>query len=159
MKSVAWSGETYVAVGGEGTAGIFESEDLSTWTRRDPGGDEPPLADVVWNGTEFLAVGDGGRVLTSSDGASWEEGSAGVGSTLNSVAWTGAVYQAVGDGGVALESVDGRRWDARESGTTNDLFGVVWAGERLFGLGRGGAILDGGCTAVPERSPRARMRR
>jgi hypothetical protein len=154
LNAIAWNGDTYVAVGGDETAGIYESSDLVDWTRRDPSGDEPPLSDVTWDGREFLAVGEKGRVLWSADGAAWEAGSTGVSSTLNSVAWTGAVYEAVGDDGVALESIDGRRWNARESGTKNDLFGVVWAGERLFGLGRGGAILDGGCAASPERGTR-----
>ena len=71
-----------MAVGGDGTAGIYESADLTNWTRRDPDGNEPSLNDVVWNGSEFLAVGDGGRVLTSADGAAWDEGSAGVASRL-----------------------------------------------------------------------------
>jgi hypothetical protein len=155
LYSVAWNGSRYVAVGGALSGGILVSSDGATWSRRDRESWEPLLYDVAWNGNEFLAVGAEGRVLASADGESWDEGSAGTSLDLHSLAWTGALWQAVGEDGFAAESADGRRWSPRASGSASDLYGVVWAGERLLGLGRGGAILDGGCSAEPQRAPRA----
>jgi len=44
------------------------------------------LNDVVWNGTRFVAVGDEGKVLTSSDGTDWVERHSGVDADLEHVA-------------------------------------------------------------------------
>ena len=138
---------------GELTGWIASSADGAAWTAQGAG-EFPPLYDVTWNGSEFLAVGAHGRVRTSADGVRWSEGSVGLDRSFFSVTWTGALYQAVGEDGLAVESADGRVWTRRESANGQRSLGVDWVGGAAARLGKGGTILDGGCSAAPRRAPR-----
>jgi Bacterial Ig-like domain (group 2) len=59
---------------------------------------------VAWSGTQFVAVGDGGTILTSPDGVAWTVQASGISDALRSVAWSGTQYLAVGDEGLVLGS-------------------------------------------------------
>ena len=93
--------------------------DEESWTRR-LSGFPYTLFDVVWNGSVFVAVGDRGAVLTSTDGISWVERNSGTDADLRAVAADGPYIVAVGfeiapgERGVILQSTDnGARWDVR----------------------------------------------
>ena len=105
------------------------------------------MNDVLWNGSEFLAVGDGGVALSSADGVSWRQADTGTTETLYGVAWNGSQFTAVGTGGVRVESQDGLAWKSVDGGTSNDLYSVRWSGGRLLALGRAGTILRDSCGA------------
>ena len=90
---------------------------------------------VTWNGSEFLAVGDNGTVLTSVDGATWARGSAGSAQSLSSVAWSGSQFVAVGSNGTVLTSPDGVAWMSQSSGTTALLYSVAWTGSQFIAVG------------------------
>jgi hypothetical protein len=105
------------------------------------------LSDVLWNGAQFVAVGDHGAVLTSPDGVAWQASNAGTAETLFAVAWNGSSFTAVGAHGARFESADAVSWSAVESSTANDLYGVRWEGGRLLAFGRFGSILGDSCGA------------
>lgn len=123
------------------------------------------LLGVTSSGQQYVAVGQGGAVVTSSNAMTWTAGSSGVTSDLRSVAWSGAQYVAVGDDGageaVILSSTDGASWTVQyragscQGGSCAQpaaLKKVIWAGtqfiavgqERVFGTGAGtyGLILS-----------------
>ena len=86
-----------------------------------PAGAASPLA---------VAVGLSGRIITSSDGATWTTRTSPTTSTLQKVAFANGRWVAVGgndDGGSSiaiLTSDNGTDWTARTPGTTGQLWGV-----------------------------------
>lgn len=66
LRSVAWSGSLFVAVGNSNILGgiILTSPDGITWTTRASGAISN-LISVAWSGTKFVAAAQNGTVLTS----------------------------------------------------------------------------------------------
>lgn len=110
---------------------------LDLWTARGGPGPETALRDVVGNGQLFVAVGEGGKILTSSDAVSWTARDSSVRQSLAGVAWSGSLFAAVGAGGAIVTSPDGVTWTKRVSGTiTDDFHDVAWGGGRFVAVGR-----------------------
>jgi hypothetical protein len=70
------------------------------------------LSKVIWTGTQFVAVGSGGTILTSPDGTTWTKRSSATGNNLTDVASSGTGLVAVGDKGTVVTSADGVNWIA-----------------------------------------------
>jgi len=151
-NAIASNGSIYVAVGGQLVRTVHTSADGADWALRYVSG-EGELLDVLWNGSQFVAVGTGGMVLSSADGLAWHEGNAGTTASLFSIAWTGSRFVAVGEKGIRLESVDAVRWSPVPSGTSNDLYRVRAFDGRIFAVGRDGTILAGACSAERVLAP------
>ena len=66
--------------------------------------------DVVWDGTVFVAVGDDGAILTSSDGVDWVKKESGVETTLVAVEAVGTDIVAVGNDLGLLSTAHGDSW-------------------------------------------------
>jgi hypothetical protein len=107
------------------------------------------LFGVTTSGQQYVAVGQGGAVVTSSDATTWTARSSGVASNLRSVAWSGAQYVAVGDDGageaVILSSTDGASWTVQylagscQGGSCARpaaLKKVIWAGSQFIAVGQ-----------------------
>lgn len=119
----------WVASGGGGCG--------SSWAQYPvPGGSPNILADVVWTGSQIVAVGPSGG-MTSSDGVTWTSRSV----FGNSIAWTGSQLVAVGGNGRIMTSPDGVVWTSRTSGASEALYGVAWTGSQLVAVGLQGTIL------------------
>jgi hypothetical protein len=149
LNGVAWDGGTYVAVGNvETTDGVVYISPLATrWTPVDPGVADNLYAITSGPGPiEFVAVGQSGTVITSSDlGANWMADTVTnlTASSLNAVTYGGGHYVVVGDSGTILSSTDGINWVAANYMTTgNNLNGVA------YGDGVYVAVGDNGWTAV-----------
>lgn len=153
INGVVWTGSLFVAVasaqGGQGL--IFISRDGVTWSLRSSG--TPSLRGILWSGSEILAVGAGGTIVTSPDGYRWNAQVSGVGTPLNAAAWSGTEFRVVGDGGVMLVSPDGVSWSPRVSKTAVNLNGIVWSGAKYVLVGDGGTIL----TVLLSGTPTARV--
>jgi photosystem II stability/assembly factor-like uncharacterized protein len=107
----------------------------TTWTKRLSG---VPFAlnDVVFNGTTFIAVGDGGGVLTSTDGIDWVPRDSGTGADLTSVASMGVDVVAVGsDATVLLSNDDGASWSRKFSKERVRLAGVAVSSSQIIAGG------------------------
>lgn len=70
-NAIAYGNGTWVAVGGVTSADIWYSTDGISFTKVNLAG--AYLNDVTFGNGIFMAVGQNGRVITSSDGLSWEE--------------------------------------------------------------------------------------
>lgn len=95
-------------------------------------------------GYAVIAVGDGGVIHTSLNGAAYAAAtnpSAPV--DLNAVGYGGIGFAAAGDSGTLLFSQDGTTWTAQASGTTANLHGVTAIGGTggFVTVGAGGTIL------------------
>lgn len=95
------------------------------------------LRAVIWTGSQFVAVGDAGVILTSPDGILWERRTSGTTERLESVAGNGSMVVAVGSGGAILSSPDGVAWTQRPSGFTAFLRHVTWNGSAFLAVADG----------------------
>ena len=70
-------------------------------------GTSQDLTGVAGSGSRFVAVGNGGTILTSPDGSTWTTQASGTAqSLLSGVAWSGSRFVAVGYGGTILTPTD-----------------------------------------------------
>ncbi len=123
----------------------------SMWHSR---GTSEYLMGVTWSGSQFVAVGQNGTILTSPDGITWTQRTSGTSyRTLFGVAWSGSQFVVVGDHGILLTSPDGITWTQRTSGTSEDLRNVVWSGSQFVIVGGTDGILTSpdGITWIPLR--------
>jgi hypothetical protein len=108
---------------------IFTSATGSDWTDRSPTEHGPSYEEVIWDGTQFIAVGELGHIVTSSDGVTWTTRTSG--SDLQSVIWDGSRFIAVGDQGKVLTSSNGETWTYDGSGDGQDfLLDIAWSGSK-----------------------------
>ncbi len=115
---------TSFVVGGAAPAPGPAFLDLWTW-RYPPTEGRPGYNGFAEGGGVIVAVGDGGRIATSSDGITWATAAELGGVDLYDVAYDGVRFIAVGSGGALFTSTDGTNWSAGSSGTNEDLYGVT----------------------------------
>lgn len=155
LFGVAGNGSTRILVGKNDTgAGIILANTGSGWTQVGSAWANFAPRDVIWTGSQFVAVGGDSYnyganavVLTSSDGSSWTRvalpvAGAPAGYTLRDVTWTGSVLVAVGDNGgtgrVVTTSSDGSSWTQAHQSTTSGnsaLDGVASGGGKVVAVG------------------------
>src|SRR6516164_1629047 len=112
------------------------------WSWSNPLPQGSALSGVAWGAGRFVAVGDGGTVLTSADGESWKPGLSRVRANLRDVAWTGSQFVAVGEAGTVAVSPDGTWWNALTPLGTSALTRLAWSGSRLVAVGDAGAVFS-----------------
>lgn len=111
-----------------------------------------PLGDGLWNGAQYLAVGDGGKVFVSTDGDQWDEYSVGRSSNLWGVAYGDGTYVAVGgySNPYVFLSADGKNWHAVRTEAPNFIYDVDYepgSGKFFAAAGtdtRGGVVIGQG---------------
>lgn len=122
----------FIAVG---TAGILRSSDAFTWEKVDPPSDvSSNLLNLATSGTQWVAVGQQGAILSSSDTDNWISVDSGTAWTLQDVIWAGDRFIASGSGGVVLSSQDGVNWVSIPSNRTDSIRNLVWNGTTLFAI-------------------------
>ncbi len=99
------------------------------------------LNQIVWSQEQFVAIGDQGEILISSDGSSWSASASGTNQSLNDIAWGGHRYAAVGAQGTIITSLDGTNWSTVETVTTENLNHVIWEGGQFVAVGERDTIL------------------
>ena len=114
-----------------------------TWTLRLA--NPSALFSVVWNGTQFVAVGSSrgspgdSWIVTSPDGITWT-GRRSPSGTMNSVLWSGSRFVAVGEPAHIVTSEDGVTWVLRGYDVTSsagDLRSFAWSGAEFAAVGNG----------------------
>lgn len=115
----------FIAVGAAGK--IQTSLNAIDWTDV-VSGTSSALNSVVHSTVGWVAVGNGGTVLFSSNGTSWiTVDPVPIVADLNSVVYDGSYFIAVGNSGTIIRSSDGTVWTAIVSGITADLNGITTA--------------------------------
>ena len=120
----------------------------SIWTSRSSG-ITGGLNAVVWTGSQFVAVGDYGTVLTSPDGVTWAHYSTGRWIDLNRVAYGNGRLIALGDTLIGAEfrsviftSVDeGVSWTSRTPAINFRVRLAAWGGGNWVLAGNHGMVL------------------
>ena len=94
------------------------------------------LTDIIWNGNEFLSVGQRGTIMTSGNGQSWSVTRSSSTQGLQGIAWSGTQYVIVGEQGTVLtRPANSPNWALRDPGTQKDLFGITWTGHQFVAVG------------------------
>jgi len=145
-----------VAVGDSGTLLAGDLNYTSTsppgvtaWTQATsvPTGFASDLSAVASSGSQFIALGTDGSIVTSTDGSAWTSpGSIPSGGVrLNSLGFglvsSAARYVAVGNGGSIFMSADLITWTPQVSNTTNDLYNVAFPKDAFIATGANGTLL------------------
>lgn len=74
--------------------------------------------DVMYANGQFVAIRDGGKIMTSPDGLTWTSRSSGTTSSLRTIIWDGSQYVVGGQNGTILTSPNGVTWTWRNSGSS-----------------------------------------
>jgi hypothetical protein len=145
-----------VAVGNSGTLFAGDVNYTSTippgvtaWTQATsiPTGFVSDLSAVTSSGSQYIALGTDGSIVTSTDGNTWTSAApiANNGFTMNSLAFglvsSAARYVAVGNGGNIFVSTDLVTWTPAASNTTNDLYDISFPKDAFVATGANGTLL------------------
>jgi hypothetical protein len=83
----------------------------------------------------FVAVGEGGTILTSADGATWTSRVSGTAARLRAATAKSGTLIVVGQAGTVLTSPDGVTWTSIPSGITEGLRGVAASSSLVVAVG------------------------
>jgi hypothetical protein len=101
-----------------------------------------PLYGVSFGQDLFVAVGDGGTILTSKDGTHWGPPKmVATFKNLRGITYGGGLFVAVGDDGVILTSPNGFQWTSQVSNVTGLLWGVTYGNGRFVAVGSMGGLV------------------
>lgn len=122
-------------------AGTVDVLPPDTWTRLSV---SPPntLFGIGYSGTQYVAVGRAGTIMTSPDLNSWAIRSPGVTHTLRSVAFSASRMVVVGDDesglgeAVVISSTDGATWSVQYRAGGALLSKVIWTGTQFVAVGQ-----------------------
>ena len=131
IYDVIYANSKFVAAGEDGV--ILNSSDGTSWdnvtistTTYDNGTTvhinytTNNLNDITYGNSTFVAVGNSGNILTSSDGTSWDNRTSGTSNDLNGVSYENSTFVAVGENGTIVTSSDGITWTSLFFGFTTD---------------------------------------
>jgi hypothetical protein len=111
----------------------------TNWTWRYPLPQGHHLQSIVWTGTQLVAVGDYGTIMTSTDAVAWTLRNSGTTRDLRSVAWSSSMLAVVGYSNKVLTSTDGITWTSRTFSYDYDstvlLCSVKWTGSQFVAVG------------------------
>ena len=128
----------FIAIGENGSIYLWENE--KDWRRLTLTGITAHLNNIMAVGAgNWLVVGDGGLILHSSNGTSWETRTSGTTSNLRAIAYNkkNSRYFCVGDDGIMLTSSNAETWTRLHSNPLmvpatdyiNDKKAVAFSGE------------------------------
>lgn len=145
LYSVSYSASgVWLAVGAGGT--VMTSPDATNWTLVNSGttADLNAVAVQSYTSYTFIAAGNGGTLITSTDGGATWVGQAS-GSSANLLAISAAPNQVLvtGNGGTVLTSASGTTaWATRTSGTSANLHAVISGFSQYVAVGQSGTNIN-----------------
>jgi hypothetical protein len=135
--TIVASNSVGVRTGLVATLNVIPAGRLDRWTRRNPLPHNDPLLEVAHGDGRFVAVGERGSVVVSTNGADWALHRVKGQPRLTGVAHGNGVFVAVAQG-VILSSIDGETWAARVNR------GPSWTGFGIVQFGNGRFVAAGG---------------
>jgi len=115
------------------TSAVGNAGPLDTWISRHTGGNS--LNGIAFGNGIFVAVGVGGRILTSPDGMTWALQTSGTGYDLYGITYANEKFAVVGSGGMILTSTNGTSWTQQTSGIIEFLNGVAYGNGTFVAVG------------------------
>lgn len=90
------------------------------------------LDKVVWANNQFMAVGQHGEILSSSNGRQWSTRNSGVSQALFGIAFSNNLWVVTGSFGTILTSSDGVNWQRQTSGAEDAMIMGVSRGNNIW---------------------------
>jgi photosystem II stability/assembly factor-like uncharacterized protein len=113
----------------------------SGWIARSTGFSTSNVQRLEFGNSLYVAVGNNGRLSTSTDLTTWVPRDSAFGSSyINDVTYANSLWVAVGQSGKISTSTDGLTWTARTSGTTETLNSVAYGNGIWVAVGNNGAL-------------------
>jgi hypothetical protein len=132
-----WYGWLVFLIWAHASTGLAQSETWSASVSATP----ETLWGVCSGPQGFVAVGEKGAIVTSSDGVTWVSRTSGTSVWLLAVTWAQGVYLAVGDNGTLLASSDAVTWQTRTTGTLQRLNAIAFGDGTWVIAGEAGTVL------------------
>lgn len=153
VRGIGFGSGRYVAVG-DLAGGLWISDDGSAWILRSAPTGFNYLSDVAHGAEAWVAVGQNGRIIRSTNGLAWNTVNSGTSSPLKGVAFAEGQFVVVGGNSALLKSPDGLAWNTITTTNAADLNDVAYGDGIFVVVGSNGMILssDDGSTWV-RRSP------
>jgi len=164
IRALAWGGGRFVAVS-EGSSPdathvitnanrIYTSTNGGAYTPVDLSGSVPDLSgegltSIAYGNGKFIATGNQGRILASTNGLDWTTVRASDGHHWNRVRFLSGAWAVVGNAGWVAFSADGQNWTAKTSGTESDLTDVAWQNGSYMVVGSHAMVL----VSLPATAP------
>ena len=156
---ISWNGDIFVASGCSSSYCILmTSRTGHDWKLRyEP---QEPLRKTSWNGNRFVAVGDNGAIITSTDGINWHDHTISDPVYFRDIVWNGTLFVA---GGIPYSvtdtttklvytSPDGIAWSPVALDFRTDYFreitDIAWNGTQWIAVGS--SYLDGEIFTSPD---------
>ena len=99
----------------------------------------PTLHGISYGNGQWVAVGNRGAIVTSSDGVNWASGAAigasGTIENLSAISYGNGQWVAVGAMGTIVNSPDGVTWTPQISGTSVFLYAITYGNGRWVAVG------------------------
>lgn len=145
LYAVNYSSNGYwIAVGASGT--VLLSTDGFKWTEQvsNTTADLRAVSAQLVSSYIFVAAGDAGAVVTSTDsGITWVKQTTGISGNIRAVNPTAGQLLAIGSNGLIATSTDsGVTWVVGNSGTTSDLFDVISGLSQYVAIGANGTNIN-----------------
>lgn len=146
LSGVAWSGQMFVASAAAeafpNEAAVMVSQDGLTWVEVIVSADSPTTLCVLWDGSQFITGGIGGRLFFSPDGINWSQLSTPSNSNYLGLAWSGSTLMAAGViSNAVATSDDGATWQSFYIGSLYDTRGLAYGANRFVSVGGGAAVI------------------
>ncbi|QTN32007.1 hypothetical protein HZ994_06580 [Akkermansiaceae bacterium] len=120
--------------------GTTAAQTQSPWVSRTSASTQS-LSSVAFGAGLYVAVGDGGAIVTSPDAVAWSPRTSGTTAPLRGICFGAGQFVAVGGSGTILSSPDGITWTVRTSPTTLFLSGVAHGAGKFVAVGAFGVAL------------------
>ncbi|MBF0266546.1 MAG: hypothetical protein HQL46_14875 [Gammaproteobacteria bacterium] len=116
----------------------------SDWQWSNPSPQGKTLRHVIWSNEQrqYVAVGEGGTIMTSDNGDNWQVQPLLHNETINAIVWNGQQYIAVYEDGTIISSANGINWSKQNSPVKNSLKSIIWTGDKYIAVGGDGVIIS-----------------
>lgn len=164
IRGIAWGANQFVSVSEGSSPGpsgnitttnrIYTSTDGESYTALSPASIVPPLnaeglTGVAFANGRFVAIGNQGRILTSTNGLDWQTVRATDGRRWNRVRYLNGTWATVGNAGWVAFSNDGLNWTSKTSGTESDLTDIAERNGQFMVVGSHATVLMTQSVAPP----------
>jgi hypothetical protein len=134
LYGITYGAGRYIVVASKGNI-ISSSGDPSIW-RAVASPTTGRLEDVVFANDRFVAVGESGTIMVSTDGLNWFNQTRGPNHDLDGLAVANGLAVAVGKNGTILSSTDGSSWTQAEAAALDvGLHGVAFGQNKWVAVG------------------------